>query len=83
MTTDSHTRIREDGSVEGLPALEEMFIGSDNPEEHARLKATFIEENRKIAQLLEAKGFSLSGDEPLSNQIRRIQMTDDRREDEK
>ena len=31
----------------------------------------FVEENRKIAQLLETKGFGLSGDEPLSNQIRR------------
>jgi len=75
MTTDSHTRIRADGLVEGLPALAEMFVGSDDPAEHARLKAKFVEENRKIAQLLEAKGFGLSGDEPLSNQIRRVQMT--------
>ena len=75
MTTDFHTRIREDGSAESLPVLEEMFIGSNNPAEHARLKAKFVEENRKIAQLLETKGFGLSGDEPLSNQIRRVQMT--------
>ena len=77
MTNDSHIRIREDSSVEALPSLAEMFIGSDDPAEHARLKAKSIEENRKIAQLLEAKGFGLSGDEPLSNQIRRVQMTEE------
>lgn len=75
MTTDSHTRIRADGAIEHLPALEEMFIGSDDPAEHARLKAKSLEQNRKIMQLLEAKGFGLSGDEPLSNQVRRVQMT--------
>ena len=75
MTTDSHTRIRADGAIEHLPALEEMFIGSDDPAEHARLKAKSLEQNRKIIQLLEAKGFGLSGDEPLSNQVRRVQMT--------
>ena len=75
MTTDSHTRIRADGAVEHLPALEEMFIGSNDPVENARLKAELLAGNRRIAQLLEAKGFGLSGDEPLSNQIRRVQMT--------
>lgn len=75
MTNDSHTRIRADGLVEGLPALAEMFVGSDDPAEHAKLRAAFFKENQRIAQLLEAKGFGLSGDEHLSNQIRRLQMT--------
>lgn len=77
MTIDSHVRIRADGAVEHLPALEEMFVGSDDPAEHARLKAEFLRGNREIGQLLDAKGFGLSGDEPLSNQVRRVQMTGD------
>ncbi|MGB2983724.1 MAG: hypothetical protein WBC63_07695, partial [Candidatus Bipolaricaulia bacterium] len=51
--------------------------GSDDPAEHARLKAEFLRGNREIGQLLDAKGFGLSGDEPLSNQVRRVQMTGD------
>jgi len=75
MTHDSHTRIREDGTVQALPALEEMYVGSEDPEEQARLESEFFQRNREIGKLLEAKGFGLSGDEPLSNQIRRVQMT--------
>ena len=78
MTSDSHTRIRKDGTVEAVPALLEMFVGSEDPEENAKLRAAFFEKNGRIVELLEAKGFGLSGDEPLSNQIRRIQVTEDR-----
>ena len=77
MTNDSHVRIREDGSVASLPSLNDMFIGSEDPAENTRLKAEFHQRNKEIAELLKAKGFGLSGDEPLSNQIRRVQMTGD------
>jgi len=74
MTSDSHTRIREDGTVEALPELEEMYIGSADPLEDAIRQAEYLRRNRKVARMLEEKGFGLSGDEPLSNQVRRIQM---------
>ena len=74
MTSDSHTRIRQDGSGEALPQLKEMYIGSENPGEDAKLRAEYLRRNREVAKMLEEKGFGLSGDEPLSNQIRRILM---------
>ena len=75
MTNDRHIRIRNDGSVSFLPSLNDSRVGSDNPEEDALLEAQFLQRNRHVAKLLQAKGFGLSGDEPLSNQIRRVQMT--------
>ena len=75
MTSDSHTRIREDGSINALPALEEIYIGSDDPAEDAIRKAEYLQRNHQIAQMLDEKGFGLSGSEPLSNRLRRMQMT--------
>jgi len=82
MTSDSHIRIRESGTVESLPALEEMWIGAEDPHEDTKRKTQFLERNREVEKLLEVKGFLLSGDEPLANQVRRVQMTRASAEDE-
>jgi len=75
ITHDSHVQIREDRAVEFLPALEEVRLSSDDPEEDARLETAFFEGNQRIAEILEAKGFALAGDEPLSVKARRVQLT--------
>ena len=56
MTSDDHVRIREDGSQEGLPAMTELCVipeGGDDGEAQKR----FYEANRKVAEMLVAKGF--------------------------
>ena len=82
MTSDSHTRIREDGCTEALPALEDIYVGSDDPAEDAIHRSEYLQRNHLIARMLEMKGFGLSGDEPLSNQVRRVQMTSAQRQEE-
>ncbi|MCY3896470.1 MAG: hypothetical protein OXG17_08375 [Chloroflexi bacterium] len=71
MTNDSHVRIYEDGRVVGLESLWEMRKSSDDPEENARLEDEFWAHNERVAQLLEAKGFGLQGDEHGSAIVRR------------
>ncbi len=56
MTSDDHVRIREDGSQESLPAMIELCVipeGGDDGEARER----FYEANRKVAEMLVAKGF--------------------------
>ena len=57
MTNDRHTRVYEDGSVEGLPVMQDMMLCSDDEAESARLKAEFLEHNRRVGEILKAKGF--------------------------
>jgi hypothetical protein len=71
MTNDRHFRIRADGSREWLPAIREGRFGSADPEEDARLEAEYHAENQRVAEMLEAKGFGLDGDEPGGVIIRR------------
>ena len=71
MTNDTHVRIYADGQCAGLPAIPPFRFCSEDPEEDARLKAESFSENRKIAKMLEEKGFGLSGDEPGGVQINR------------
>ena len=71
MTSDSHVRIYEDGRVVGLKSLWEMRKSSDDPVENARLEDEFWAHNERVAQLLEAKGFGLQGDEHGSAIVRR------------
>jgi len=74
MTNDSHMRIYFSGEVQGLPSLQGMRVCSPNPVEDARLEAAFNAENKRTAELLEAKGFGLQGDEPGGVQIIRTQI---------
>ncbi len=71
MTNDSHVRIYEDGRVELLESLWELRPTADDPEENARLEDEFWGHNERVAQLLEAKGFGLQGDEHGSAIVRR------------
>jgi len=64
MTEDDHVRIYFDGSCELLPTICTFRLVSQNPEEDARLEAEYIEKNRRILEMLKAKGFCLQGDEP-------------------
>lgn len=72
MTSDDHNRVHVSGRTESLPVLREMRRASDNPEEDARFEAEFYEANQRVARMLAAKGFNLSGDEPGGVQINRI-----------
>lgn len=71
MTNDRHIRIREDGAEEHLPTVSTMRITSQDPEEDARLAAEHLDENRRVARMLEGKGFGVEGDEPGGVQINR------------
>jgi hypothetical protein len=71
MTDDRHIRIREDGTEEHLPAVATMRLTSQGPEEDTRLAAEHLEENRRVAKLLEKKGFGIEGDEPGGVQMDR------------
>ncbi len=72
MGGDEHTRLREDGSREGLNAISSMRPASDNLKEDARLEAEHREETRRVAGMLEEKGFGMTGDEPGGVQINRF-----------
>ena len=64
MTSDRHVRMRGDGRCEELPAIRELCLRSEDPEEDARLEAEYFARNREVASMLEEKGFGLRGDEP-------------------
>lgn len=64
LTDDGHLRIYADGSCEGLPALNDIRQSSEDPDEDARLEAEYNAENQKVSNILDEKGFGLSGDEP-------------------
>jgi hypothetical protein len=71
MTGDRHVRVREDGPAEHLPTIRTFRVVSRDPEEDARLKAEYLEHNRRVGRMLEEKGFGVAGDEPLSVQVNR------------
>lgn len=71
MTSDRHVRIRADGSKETLPAIQDFRASSTNLTEDARLEAACLRRNRRVARLLQAKGFGIRGDEPVSVQVNR------------
>ena len=48
-----------------------MRLASQDPEEDARLAAEHLEENRRVARMLQEKGFGVQGDEPGGVQINR------------
>ena len=56
MTSDSHVRIRHDGSVEDLPAMS-GFMFFDEGDDIEKVREKYYAENRAIAQLLFDKGF--------------------------
>ncbi|MGD9911817.1 hypothetical protein [Methanothrix sp.] len=57
MTSDVHTRIRADGSVESLPALLSMRPCSEDPDEDRRLEEEYYRRNREVERMLVEKGF--------------------------
>ena len=61
MTNDRHVRLYADGRVEGLEAIDEMYVVPDDPDEAAQAKANFFARNREIRGMLDAKGFTLDG----------------------
>lgn len=71
MTDDEHVRLHFSGKREVLPALVQIRLTSSDPIEDARLKEEYLAENKRIATLLEEKGFGLEGDESLSTQVNR------------
>jgi hypothetical protein len=73
MTNDCHDRIYEDGRSECLPSIDDLRPCSSDPEEDARLKKEQHEEDLRVMEILEAKGFGVQGDEPMSVQIQRYQ----------
>ncbi len=72
MGGDEHTRIREDGSMEGMDAISSVRLVSRDPEEDAKLQAEHREKTRRVNEMLEEKGFGMTGDEPDGVQINRF-----------
>lgn len=60
MTDDVHLRVRANGQVEELPAIASMFVTSEDPGEAQRLQEAYFERNRRVAEMLDAKGFGLT-----------------------
>ena len=71
MTYDEHVRIYASGEYESLPAIQSARITSQHPEGHATLEAEQHAENRRIAKMLEAKGFGIEGNERGGVRIKR------------
>ncbi len=61
MTNDRHVRLHADGRVEGLEAINEMYVVPDDPDEAAQVKADFHARNRDVRRMLDEKGFTLDG----------------------
>jgi hypothetical protein len=62
MTDDRHIRICEDSAEEHLRTVSTLRIASRDHEEDAGLAAEHVEKNRRMASLLEEKGFGVEGD---------------------
>lgn len=71
MTDDRHARIRGDGKTESLPAVSTFRVVSGDEGEDARLKAKYLERNRRSGRMLREKGFGIAGGEPGSVQTNR------------
>lgn len=71
MTNDSHVRIFANGRCESLETLACMRVCSEDPEQEEQSKTEFAASNRRIAAMLEDKGFGLDGNEPGGVQINR------------
>ncbi len=54
-----------------LRTIAKFRIASQDPIEDARLKAEYLEHNRRVGRMLEEKGFGVRGDEPLSVRVNR------------
>src|SRR5438105_1280990 len=65
MSDDRHVRVYANGEVEELPSIRTFREVSLDPEEDKRLDAEYLAENARIAQLLEQKGFGITGEEPV------------------
>lgn len=76
LSDDLHVRMRADGGREDLPALRRGFYTSRNPGEAARLEAECYAQNQLVAELLAAKGFDFTGDEPDLARVNRHMPTD-------
>ena len=71
MTDDRHIRIYASGENLELPTMWLFCPRSDDPAEDARLQAEYFAENRRVDEILQAKGFGIEGDEPGGVQMNR------------
>ena len=71
MTDDRHVRIYASGENLELPTIWMFCPASDDPNEDARLHAEYLAENQRVAEMLQAKGFGIEGDEPGGVQMNR------------
>lgn len=76
MTDDDHVRLYADGRFESLAVVRPWRLTAEDPEEDAILEADFFAENKRISEMLKAKGFGLRGDEPASIPINRRVRTE-------
>jgi hypothetical protein len=75
MTDDAHVRLRAGREPERLSAIRGFRVVSPDPEENARLEAEYDAHNASVNELLERKGFGLTGLEPGSVAINRFLRT--------
>jgi len=69
---DQHVRLRNGGRRESIPAITGMRKASPDPAEDARLAAEHYASNRRVVEMLDAKGFVMEGDEPMGIQVNRF-----------
>ena len=75
MTDDTHVRIRIDGTCESLPAVRTFRKASNDPVEDKRLDEEYSSYNKHVSEMLQVKGFGLTGNEPGGVQINRFLCT--------
>jgi len=80
MTDDRHVRIYADGHCEDLPTISPCHVSSSDPVKNARLEAEYYAKNRRVAALLETKGFGIQGDEPMIVRVNRFLQVNAERE---
>jgi hypothetical protein len=78
MTEDEHVRMHFNGKSELLPTVITFRLASQDPKEDACLEAEHVEKNRRILEMLKAKGFGLEGDEPGHIGVKRYLTTNSR-----
>ncbi len=64
MTSDRHRRLYTDGTAVCLPALREFHPWSPDEERSRVLQVDYFSENQRTLDLLEKKGFGVTGEEP-------------------
>lgn len=74
MTNDRHARVYVDGTHQGLPTFLDFRIFTGDSQEDERREQEYQSHNRKVMELLDEKGFGISGQEHPSFLVQKYQL---------